>query len=159
LLLANDGTGRFEDMVESAGPIFRQRYSARGLAVGDIDNDGDPDAVFSSLNDRPVVLRNREGQSRAWIGFALRGVESNRSAVGAKLTLRAGERKIVRWIAGGGSFLASHDKRIIFGLGSQTVPDRLELEILWPNGAVQAVSGLSPNRYHTVVERSTPKNR
>jgi hypothetical protein len=159
LLLANDGAGRFQDMAESGGALFRQRYSARGLAVGDIDNDGDPDAVFASLNDRPVVMRNREGQGRAWIGFALRGVESNRSAIGAKLTLRAGERKIVRWISGGGSFLASHDRRIIFGLGSQTVPRPLDLEIIWPNGTVQALSGLSPNRYHTVVERSTSKNR
>jgi len=73
LLLRNNGKGVFRNMEESAGPVFHTRYDARGLAVGDYDNDGDTDAIFVCLQDRPVLLRNNVGQDNAWIGFQFGG--------------------------------------------------------------------------------------
>ncbi len=155
LLLENDGHAIFRDVSAEAGPAFRSRYSGRGLAVGDFDNDGDSDVVFSRLGDRPMLLRNTKGQSNAWIGFELQGVVSNRDAIGARLSLTSGGRTMVRWLTGGGSFLSSHDKRIVFGLGPKFMGDSLSVEIQWPNGQLEKYSGLSPNRYHRIVETSS----
>jgi hypothetical protein len=79
----------------------------------------------------------------------LRGTVSNRDAIGAKLTLEAGSRKLTRWITGGGSFLASHDCRVVFGLGSS---DPGALEIRWPSGRFQRIEGLASGRYHDITE-------
>jgi hypothetical protein len=152
LLLRNDGYGNFRNMAESAGTAFRTQYDARGLAVGDYDNDGDTDAIFVCLQGRPVLLRNNVGQDNAWIGLQLVGTQSNRDAIGSKLTLRSGSRKLVRWITGGASIFSSHDHRVIFGLGSKPGPRTVSVEISWPKGEIQTVTGLAPNQYHRIVE-------
>ncbi len=103
------------------------------------------------LNERPVLLRNNTGQEGAWIGFELQGDLSNRDAIGSKLSLRSGDRRFTKWVTGGASFLASHDKRVVFGLG-KPVKEKCNLEIRWPSGKVQAVSGLRINRYHKIAE-------
>jgi len=154
LLLRNDGKGVFRDMRESAGPVFNTRYDARGLAVSDYDNDGDTDAIFVCLQDRPVLLRNNVGQDNAWIGFQLVGTRSNRDAIGSKLTMRLGGRKLVRWITSGASIFPAHDHRVIFGLGSKPGPETVSIEIRWPHGETQTVTGLRPNRYYRIVEGS-----
>src|SRR5207245_519772 len=87
LLLRNDGYGNFQNMRELAGPAFSREYVARGLAIGDIDNDGDPDIVFTTLNGPPVLLKNNVGQDSNWIGVSLQGTKSNRDAIGAKITV------------------------------------------------------------------------
>ena len=148
LLLNNDGRARFSRV--DAGPVFRGAYLGRGLAIGDFDNDGAVDAVFISLNDPPVLLRNEAAIGRRWLGVRLRGTVSNRDAIGARLTLRSGERSLTRWIAGGGSFLASHDRRVVFGLGGDGAPG--QLEIRWPSGRVQRIAALAPGRYHDITE-------
>jgi enediyne biosynthesis protein E4 len=152
LLLHNDGNGGFENMADRAGPVFRRGYVARGLAVGDIDNDGDADVVFTTLNGPPVLLRNNVGQDQDWIGFQLRGTKSNRDGLGAKVTVFAGQRRIVRWTTGGSSYLSSHDKRVLIGLGRIEPGKVLNAEIRWPSGGVQKLSHLAANRYHQVVE-------
>ncbi len=152
LLLENDGKGVMRSAKEAAGPAFHARYAGRGMAVGDLENDGDLDVIFVCLNDRPVLLRNNFGQSKPWIGFELQGTRSNRADIGATLALHACQQKWVRWITGGSSFLATHEKRVVFGLSGLAKPDGLHLEIRWPNGAIQKVSGLAPNRYHKIVE-------
>ena len=151
LLLANVGDLKFRNMASQAGPVFQTRHSARGMATGDYDNDGDMDVVFVRLNERPVLLRNNTGQEGAWIGFELQGSLSNRDAIGSKLSLKSGDKRFTKWVTGGASFLASHDKRVVFGLG-EPVKEECSLEIRWPSGKVQRISGLGINRYHKIVE-------
>ena len=152
LLLRNDGKGSFRNMQEVAGPAFQTRYDARGLAVGDYDNDGDVDAALIRLQDTPVLLRNNVGENSSWVGFQLVGTKSNRDAIGAKLTVRLGDRKLVRWITGGTSIFSSHDRRVVFGLGANPGPPTTSVEIQWPSGVAQTVDGLATKRYHKVVE-------
>jgi len=152
LLLRNDGYGNFQNMRELAGPAFSREYVARGLAVGDIDNDGDPDIVITTLNGPPVLLKNNVGQDSNWIGFSLLGTRSNRDAIGAKMTVSSANRKLVRWISGGGSYLASHDRRILVGLGGNA--RAVNVEVRWPSGILQHLSNLKPNQYHRIVEPS-----
>lgn len=152
LLLANDGGGVFTNVSSDGGPAFRKGYLGRGLATGDFDNDGAVDAAFIDLNSRPVLLRN-SGSPNHWLGIHLRGTRSNRDAIGARVTLRQGNRKATRWISGGGSFLASHDRRIVFGLGQNVAA--ADIEVLWPDGSVQKITGLTQDRYHEIVEKST----
>ncbi|HVP49369.1 MAG TPA: CRTAC1 family protein [Bryobacteraceae bacterium] len=151
LLLRNDGRGNFQDMARLAGPLFQQKFRARGLAVGDLDNDGRTDVVFTTLNDSPVLLHNSAAETGAWIGFELEGTRSNRDAIGAKVVVSSGERKFVRWITGGGSYLSSHDKRLIFGLG-RNAPQQVSAEIQWPSGRKQVAPALETNRYHKITE-------
>jgi enediyne biosynthesis protein E4 len=158
LLLRNTGNAVFEDVSARAGPAFLRDYLARGLAVGDWDNDGAPDAIFTCIGERPVLLRNNLGQKNSWIGLQLAGVKSNRDAIGTKLTLRAGDRKLVRWVTGGSSYLSSHDKRVLFGLGNFPSGRRVDVEILWPAGGTQLASALEVNRYHPIVEQGAQKN-
>ena len=120
------------------------------MAAGNFDNDGAVDVVFVSLNDPPVLLRNEAAAGRRWVGVRLVGTTSNRDGIGAKLALKVGKRTLTRWITGGGSFLGSHDRRIVFGLGRDAVAG--ELEIQWPSGRVQHVSGLASGRYHDITE-------
>src|SRR5437660_2975472 len=152
LLLRNDGYGSFQNMRELAGAAFSREYVARGLAVGDIDNDGDPDVVFTTLNAPPVLLKHNVGQDSNWIGVSLQGTKSNRDAIGAKITLSSATRKLVRWISGGGSYLASHDRRILVGLGGNA--RAVNVEVRWPSGILQHLSNLKPNQYHRIVEPS-----
>lgn len=100
----------------------------------------------------PSLLRNNVGENSSWVGFQLVGTKSNRDAIGAKLTVRLGDRKLVRWITGGASIFSSHDNRVVFGLGANPGPPAISVEIRWPNGFVQAADGLPLKRYHKVVE-------
>ncbi len=153
LLLANDGKGVFTNMAKEAGATFAAGYLGRGLATGDFDNDGAIDVAFINLNSRPVLLRNTPAEKRQWIGLQLLGTQSNRDAIGARVVLTQGAKKLTRWVTGGGSFLANHDRRLVFGLGNETEP--ADIEITWPNGVVQKVNGLTRNRYHQVTEPVT----
>jgi enediyne biosynthesis protein E4 len=155
LLLHNSGNAVFEDVSSKAGSAFSQGHLARGLAIGDWDNDGAPDAIFTCIGERPVLLRNNVGREKSRIGIHLVGVKSNRDAIGAKLTLRLADRKLVRWVTGGSSYLSSHDKRILFGLGNLPASHRVDIEILWPNGGTQVATSLEVNRYHQISEQAT----
>jgi hypothetical protein len=152
LLLRNAGKAMFDDVTALAGPAFSQGYLARGLAIGDWDNNGAMDAIFTRIAERPVLLRNNVGIQNSWIGVHLAGVKSNRDAMGAKLTLHDADRKLVRWVTGGSSYLSSHDKRVVFGLGSLPADRTVDIEIVWPDGSTQTAKGLQINHYHRIVE-------
>jgi hypothetical protein len=82
----------------------------------------------------------------------LQGVRSNRDAIGAKVTVRANERNLVRWITGGASYLSSSDRRLVFGLNDWNPAKPVTAQVRWPSGATEQYSGLQPNRYHRIVE-------
>ncbi len=152
LLLRNTGHGVLENMKDTAGPAFRTPYIARGLAIGDYNNDGAIDGIFTCLNDRPVLLRNNAGANNTWVGIQLQGTRSNRDAIGAKVTIRLNDRTLVRWITGGSSYLSSHDKRLVFGLNDWPASKPVNAEVRWPSNVREQFSGLQPNRYHRMVE-------
>jgi enediyne biosynthesis protein E4 len=152
LLLHNSGSAVFEDVSAKAGPAFSRGYLGRGLAIGDWDNNGAPDAIFTCVGDRPVLLRNELSGGNSWLGIRLVGTKSNRDAIGAKVTLRSGDRQTVRWLSGGSSYLSSHDKRLLFGMGKVADDLKVDIEVRWPSGSAQTVRGLALNRYHEVKE-------
>jgi hypothetical protein len=145
LLLDNDGAGRFRRAEIPGNPIL-----GRGLASGDFDNDGFPDAIVMNLNDRPVLLHNSAASGHSWVGIKLQGTRSNRDAIGARLTLRSPNGTMTRWIVGGGSFLSTSDRRVVFGLRSARQTG--VLEILWPDQVKQTVPSLKLNSYTTITE-------
>lgn len=155
LLLHNVGNAVFEDVSSAAGPAFAKGYLARGLAVADWDNDGAPDAIFTCVGDRPVLLRNTTEQVNSWIGIRLVGAKgkSNLDAIGAKATLHLPEHKLVRWVTGGSSYLSSHDKRLLFGLG-RLPGSSVDIEVSWPGGTTQMAHSLAVNRYHELLEKA-----
>ena len=145
------GPVRFEDVTDRGGPYFRGSHRGRGLAVGDLDNDGKSDLIISHCNEPVVVLRNQIDNGNHWLGIRLVG-QRHRDAVGAKLTLEVGGHKLVRAIKGGGSYLSSSDHRIIIGLGSAAKVDKLSVR--WPWGKTQSWDGrdLPVDRYWIIEE-------
>jgi hypothetical protein len=140
---------RFEDVSARAGPYFQSAHMGRGAALGDLDNDGRVDLVLNPMNEPAVVLRNRHDAGHHWLGVELVG-RPYRDAVGARLELEVGGRKLVRAVKGGGSYLSSGDRRVIFGLGSRDRIDRLTVR--WPSGKTQTWKGLAVDRYWKLRE-------
>ena len=149
LLFENTGSG-FRDVAAEHGEPLRRRYAGRGLAVGDFDNDGDPDLLLLNVGARPVLLRNDGGNRRHWLGVALTGRRGSRDAVGARVTLTAGSRRQSRSVLGGTSYCSTSDQRLLFGLGDASRVDRLEVE--WPGGGRSVLEGVKADRYLSVRE-------
>jgi hypothetical protein len=146
-------TGKtFEDVSAQSGPLFALPMSSRGLALGDFDNDGAVDVLISINNGAPLLLRNRAGRRNHWLGINLTGKQCNPDAIGAALTYQAGDLKRRRVKVGGGSFLSSHDPRIVLGLGKHEKIDWLEVKWPLPGGETQRFKGLPVDRYITLVE-------
>src|SRR5436189_3317695 len=125
-ILLNLGT-RFRDVSERAGAGLQVARVGRGLAVGDLDNDGDLDVVDNNMDDVPSVLENRQKTGHHWIGIQAMAPHGNRFAIGAKVTVTAGGRSQLREIRSGGSFLSQNDLRAFFGLGDGTAPVDVEI--------------------------------
>ncbi len=136
-LFLGDGKAKFTEVTREAGPYFRERHVGRGLAVGDFDNDGRPDLVFSNNGGPVKLLRNETETGRHWLRVELigDGKKSNRNAVGAKIEIDVGGRTLSRWVTGGGSYLSASDRRVLVGLGDNTTAGRVR--VTWPSGKVQ----------------------
>jgi enediyne biosynthesis protein E4 len=147
------GTGKgFQNISAQSGPIFSQPLSARGMAVGDFNNDGAVDVLISVNNGAPVLLQNNIGAQNHWLGFKLVGRKSNIDAVGARITYQAQDLKRSRMKVGGGSYLSDHDPRIVVGIGKRTKIDWLEIKWPMPSGATERFTNLPIDRYITIVE-------
>ena len=142
----------FHEVSAESGPVFARTYPARGLAVGDFDNDGGVDVLIVNNNEAPVLLHNEVGHRNNWLGVRLIGRKCNTDAVGAKVTWAAGDLKRWRTKVAGGSFLSSHDPRIVMGIGQRTKVDSVEVQWPEPSGAVEKFTNLPLNRYITITE-------
>ena len=144
--------GRFFDISARSGEIFGRSWAARGAAFGDLDNDGDVDAVVTTLDGPAHVLFNDGGNRNRWVGLLLTGVKSNREGLGAVVTLTTKDgikfRQMATRTAG---YLSSHDRKLFFGLGLDG--EIAEVVIEWPSGIVQTIETLPVNRVNEIVER------
>jgi hypothetical protein len=150
LLLQNDGSGRFVEVGRGSGAGFASERVGRALAAGDVDNDGDLDLLVVNNGGPAELLRNGGTRERNAILVRLVGTRSNRSAIGATLRLTANGRTQVRTVTAGSSYLAQHDLRAHFGLGSAVGADRIEIR--WPSGARESLSNVGANQIVTIVE-------
>ena len=131
-LYYNLGNGKFRDLSKSAGPGLTEPRSGRGLAIGDLFNDGRLDAVVNNLSDLPMLLVNVASNKNHWLGLRLVGTTSNKDGIGSRVILHGGKRTWVDEVRSGSSFNSSNDLRLHFGLGAS--PDLTSIEIRWPNG-------------------------
>lgn len=148
-LFHNGGNRTFTEDLRSLGDLVHPRVT-RGLAVGDVDNDGDPDVVMVAQNGPLQLFRNDGGNRNHWITFRLEGTRSNRSAIGAKITLRPGDLRLAGWVPGGSSFCSASDQRVTFGLRNADVVR--EIEVRWPSGQVQKLGSLPADRFYWLRE-------
>jgi hypothetical protein len=153
LLFRNTGKA-LEDVSATAGPVFAQSFAARGLAIGDFNNDGATDVLVSVNGGAPLLLKNCATAGNHWLGVRLIGKKSNPDAVGARITWQAGDLKRSRLKVGGGSYLSSHDPREVLGIGPRTKIDRLEIRWPQPGGETEIFTDLAVDRYVTIVEGS-----
>jgi enediyne biosynthesis protein E4 len=151
LLFHSDGK-TLRNVSAESGPIFTKSLSARGLAVGDFDNDGAVDVLISVNDDAPLLLRNTAAKENHWLGIKLVGKKANRDAVGARIIYQAGTLKRSRTKVGGGSYLSSHDPRIVLGLGQQTKVDWVEVKWPEPSGLTERFTALPIDKYITISE-------
>ena len=149
MFFRNLGDGRFEQLIGAANPAPEGPHSSRGCAFGDFDNDGDLDIVIINQNEPPSLLRNDVTGGYHWIKVKLTGVKSNRSAIGARVLVRAAGKATAQAVVSQSSFYSSNDPRLHFGLGASSVAD---VEVFWPNGRHDTFKGLAANQLVTLKE-------
>jgi hypothetical protein len=151
LVYRNLGNGHFEDITQTAGPALQIPRPARGLAVGDVDGDGRPEVVIVNMNATPSLLKNT-GVRQNFLSVTLAGTTSNRSAIGARVTLEAAGRRQIDEVMSGGSFYSQNDMSLYFGLGRASVVDRLEVR--WPSGMIQQWKNVPAGQSILITEGS-----
>ena len=152
LLYHNNGDGTFADISASAGSGITTPSSSRGLAVGDLWNDGRMSAVISNMNTRPSLLENQIKYPNHWIAFKTIGTKSNRDGIGARITVKAGKRLLVDEVRSGSSYDSNSDMRVHFGLGKETKLD--SVEVRWPSGLTERFDSLRVDHINSVKEGS-----
>jgi predicted NUDIX family NTP pyrophosphohydrolase len=151
LLFHSDGT-KLTNVSDQAGPAFGKMFPARGLAVGDFDNDGRVDVLIGNNGGAPVLLKNNAGSGNHWIGIRLQGTACNRDGIGATITWSANGVRRSRYKSTGGSYLSSHDMRDVLGLETAAKVDWVEITWPQPSGRVERFSDVPVDRYVTIVE-------
>jgi enediyne biosynthesis protein E4 len=144
ILYRNRGDGKFEDISERAGPGILLEKSARGAAFGDLFHTGQVDIVINNMNDAPSLLHNfKKGSNRA-LKLRLIGAQSNRNAVGARVTIEVKGRRSIDEVRSGGSFCSQNDFSLFFGLGSSEEAD--SIQVLWPSGRLDLLKKIAGGR-------------
>jgi hypothetical protein len=151
VIFRNLGNGRFEELIDEAGPAIAASHCSRGCAFGDFDNDGDIDILIVNLNEPPSLLRNDLAGGHHWLKVKLTGVKSNRSAIGARITAHYGGRIQAQEVSSQSSFYSANDPRLHFGLGAAESAD---LYIRWPNGLQETIANVAAGQLVTVREGS-----
>jgi enediyne biosynthesis protein E4 len=153
LLLFHQGPdGKLSNVSNQAGPAFQRSFPARGLAVGDYDNDGALDVIIGNNGGSPLLLKNNAAKGNNWLGLKLEGTTANRDAVGAKIYWTAGGKKFVRLKTNGGSYLSSHDPREVLGVRSAAKIDLVEIHWPAPSKQIDRITNVPLNRYVKLVE-------
>jgi enediyne biosynthesis protein E4 len=142
--------GRFEDVSERLGPPATSPKAGRGTAFGDIDNNGTVDVAINNVHDTPDLFLTSAPATNRWLLLRLVGTRSNRSAIGARVTVRTGAVVQIQEVRGGGSYISQNDLRVHFGLGATSRVDRLEVR--WPNGLEEGWQGVAVNQVLTLTE-------
>jgi hypothetical protein len=150
VLNMNQGDGTFCDASDEAGPALEEKQVSRGLAVGDLFNDGNMDVVINNLDGSPMLLKNNGVPGHHWVSFELAGTKSNRLALNARVKIVAGGMTQTDEVHSGGSYLSQNDLRLHFGLGSATKID--SVEVRWPSGAVDRIGSLAADKFYAVLE-------
>jgi hypothetical protein len=152
LLLENDGSGHFINAGKQISPYFGKLRSGRGAAVWDFDNDGDLDIIVShvDLQATAALLRNDGGNNNHWLGITLVGKNGPASAIGARVTVSTGNMKQVKMNQWATSYLSYNDPRLHFGLGRNSLIDRIEIR--WPDGENEYFEHVEADHYITIVE-------
>jgi hypothetical protein len=149
LVFRNLGDGRFEELIEEAGAGVADVHASRGCAFGDYDNDGDIDVLVWNMNEPPSLLRNDLSGGRHWLKVLLIGVHCNRGAIGTRVTARYGNRQQSQELSAQSSFYSVNDRRLHFGLGTETVA---HLSIRWTNGNVETIPNVAADQLVTIRE-------
>jgi hypothetical protein len=150
LLFLNRRNGDFQNVSRRLGPAIQTPQVSRGLAIGDLFNDGKMEAVVENLVGEPMILRPVGGPRNHWISFQLEGVKCNRLALNARIRAKAEDLVQLGEVISGGSYLSQNDLRIHFGLGTHDHLD--QAEILWPDGKKETLTNLTVDRFYVVRE-------
>jgi enediyne biosynthesis protein E4 len=150
LLYWNAGNGKFKDLSQQCGPGCTEPRASRGLAIGDLWNDGRMSAVVNNMSGQPMLLVNQARSQNHWLGVITKGTTSNRDGIGAKITVVAEGHKFVQEVRSGSSYISNNDVRLHFGLAGSTAVDRIEIR--WPNGNSESFPGGSADRFVTLIE-------
>jgi hypothetical protein len=149
MLLRNTGRG-FEDVSAESGSVFQKPWVGRGLAIGDIDNDGRTDAVVTTNDGSLQILMNRTQTKNHWITLELEGTKSNRDAIGAEVKIVTAKGAQYAMVSTASSYLSASDKRVHFGLGSEANVESLEIH--WPSGIVQTLENVHGDQFLHIKE-------
>src|SRR5438067_429815 len=149
LVFRNLGDGRFEELIDEAGPGVAEAHASRGCAFGDFDNDGDVDVLIMNMNETPSLLRNDLSSGGHWLKVLLIGVQSNRSAIGSRVTAQYGTRRQAQEVLAQSSFYSVNDRRLHFGLGAETATD---LTIRWTNGSTEIIQNVAAGQLVVIRE-------
>ena len=151
VIFRNLGNGTFEELIDEAGPGISSPHSSRGCAFGDFDNDGDIDILVVNLNEPPSLLRNDLGGQHHWLKIKLVGTKSNRSAIGARVTVAYGRKRQAQEVLSQSSFYSANDPRLHFGLGAEKTAD---VEVRWPSGLIEKFKAVPADQILLIKEGS-----
>ncbi|HWO35848.1 MAG TPA: CRTAC1 family protein, partial [Candidatus Acidoferrum sp.] len=153
LVYRNMANGKFKDVSAEMGPGISERFSSRGAAFGDYDNDGDVDVLVLNMNDVPSLLRNDGGNMQNWIKIKLIGTKCNRTAIGARVRVVTGEHVQIDEVHSGSSVMSQGDLRLHFGIGKLQTVDLIEVK--WPTtGKLERFTKVTANQILTIREGS-----